>query len=112
MLDEDGLQFGGADAGLAHQRHPVAAGNASARPHTQGAAPGARWAIITIQSGLERAGQGEVQVVDIGIPRGAPATSAIGLIGAAVLVPIILAYTAHAYWVFRGKVDSDAGYHH
>ncbi len=32
------------------------------------------------------------------------------LVGAAVLVPIILAYTAWAYWVFRGKVGSD-GYH-
>jgi len=32
------------------------------------------------------------------------------LIGAAVLVPIILAYTIWAYWVFRGKVDSE-GYH-
>ncbi|MCG6857580.1 MAG: cytochrome d ubiquinol oxidase subunit II [Salaquimonas sp.] len=33
------------------------------------------------------------------------------LVGAVVLVPIILAYTAHAYWVFRGKVDSESGYH-
>lgn len=33
------------------------------------------------------------------------------LVGVAILVPIILAYTAHAYWVFRGKVDPDAGYH-
>lgn len=33
------------------------------------------------------------------------------LIGAAVLIPIILAYTAHAYWVFRGKTDEGAGYH-
>lgn len=32
------------------------------------------------------------------------------LIGAAILVPVILAYTAWAYWVFRGKVD-EAGYH-
>ena len=32
------------------------------------------------------------------------------LIGAGVLVPIILAYTAWAYWVFRGKVGED-GYH-
>lgn len=32
-------------------------------------------------------------------------------VGAVVLVPIILAYTAYAYWVFRGKVDPDAGYH-
>ncbi|MGZ9810787.1 cytochrome d ubiquinol oxidase subunit II [Pseudoroseicyclus sp. H15] len=33
------------------------------------------------------------------------------LIGAAVLVPIILIYTAFAYWVFRGKIDPEAGYH-
>ncbi|MCB2053871.1 MAG: cytochrome d ubiquinol oxidase subunit II [Geminicoccaceae bacterium] len=33
------------------------------------------------------------------------------LVGAAVLIPLILAYTAHAYWVFRGKVDPRAGYH-
>jgi len=32
------------------------------------------------------------------------------LVGAAVLLPIILAYTAHAYWVFRGKVGTE-GYH-
>lgn len=33
------------------------------------------------------------------------------LIGTAVLLPIILAYTGYAYWVFRGKVDPDEGYH-
>jgi len=33
------------------------------------------------------------------------------LAGAAVLVPIILAYTGYAYWVFRGKVDPEEGYH-
>ncbi len=32
------------------------------------------------------------------------------LIGAGIMVPVILAYTAWAYWVFRGKVGSD-GYH-
>jgi cytochrome bd ubiquinol oxidase subunit II len=32
------------------------------------------------------------------------------LVGTAILVPIILAYTAWAYWVFRGKVDAE-GYH-
>ena len=29
----------------------------------------------------------------------------------AVLIPIILAYTGYAYWVFRGKVDPGEGYH-
>jgi cytochrome bd ubiquinol oxidase subunit II len=32
------------------------------------------------------------------------------LIGVAITMPLILAYTAWAYWVFRGKVDQD-GYH-
>jgi cytochrome d ubiquinol oxidase subunit II len=33
------------------------------------------------------------------------------LFGVAVLVPLILGYTAWAYWVFRGKVRSGSGYH-
>ncbi|WP_186388913.1 cytochrome d ubiquinol oxidase subunit II [Stappia sp. TSB10P1A] len=33
------------------------------------------------------------------------------LVGAAVLIPMILAYTAYAYWVFRGKVRPGEGYH-
>jgi cytochrome d ubiquinol oxidase subunit II len=41
----------------------------------------------------------------------APANSqAFMLVGALVMVPIILAYTGYAYWVFRGKVGTD-GYH-
>ena len=30
--------------------------------------------------------------------------------GAAVLIPMILAHTGHAYWVFRGKVRPEDGY--
>jgi cytochrome d ubiquinol oxidase subunit II len=33
------------------------------------------------------------------------------LVGAGVLVPLILAYTAYSYWVFRGKVNASGGYH-
>lgn len=33
------------------------------------------------------------------------------LIGAIILLPLILAYTAYSYWVFRGKIDPDSGYH-
>lgn len=33
------------------------------------------------------------------------------LVGAGVLVPIILAYTAYVYWIFRGKIGADTGYH-
>ena len=38
------------------------------------------------------------------------ASQAFMLVGAAVLVPLILAYTAWSYWVFRGKVAHE-GYH-
>ena len=31
--------------------------------------------------------------------------------GAAFLVPIMLAYIAYNYWVFRGKVRRGEGYH-
>jgi cytochrome bd ubiquinol oxidase subunit II len=33
------------------------------------------------------------------------------LVGTAILLPVILAYTAYSYWVFRGKVDPEGGYH-
>lgn len=39
------------------------------------------------------------------------ASLAFALVGAVVLVPIIFAYTAYAYWVFRGKMDPSEGYH-
>jgi cytochrome d ubiquinol oxidase subunit II len=40
-----------------------------------------------------------------------PASQRFLLVGTVVLLPIILAYTAHNYWVFRGKVTSESGYH-
>ena len=41
----------------------------------------------------------------------APHTSQLFLlVGAVVLIPLILGYTAWSYWVFRGKVDEE-GYH-
>jgi cytochrome d ubiquinol oxidase subunit II len=33
------------------------------------------------------------------------------LVGAGILIPIILAYTAYAYYIFRGKVRIGEGYH-
>jgi len=33
------------------------------------------------------------------------------LVGVAVLIPLILGYTAWAYWVFRGKIRPGSGYH-
>ncbi|MFW6027211.1 MAG: cytochrome d ubiquinol oxidase subunit II [bacterium] len=41
----------------------------------------------------------------------APASSLIFfLVGAAVLLPVVLGYTAYTYWVFRGKVRPAEGY--
>jgi cytochrome d ubiquinol oxidase subunit II len=39
-----------------------------------------------------------------------PASQVFMLVGVGIMVPIILAYTGYAYWVFRGKV-SHVGYH-
>ena len=50
----------------------------------------------------------EVTIYEAAAPR---ASQLFMLVGAAVLIPVILAYTAYAYWVFRGKVDPDTGYH-
>lgn len=33
------------------------------------------------------------------------------LVGALILLPVILGYTAYAYWLFRGKVTEGEGYH-
>ena len=33
------------------------------------------------------------------------------LVGTLVLLPMILTYTAYTYWVFRGKIDPEDGYH-
>ena len=42
----------------------------------------------------------------------APANSQVFMLfGVAVLIPLILGYTAWAYWVFRGKVKPEGGYH-
>ena len=39
------------------------------------------------------------------------ATQAFFLVGTVFLLPIILMYTGWSYWVFRGKVRGDLGYH-
>ncbi len=39
-------------------------------------------------------------------------TQAFLLVGTLFLLPVILVYTGWSYWVFRGKVRADIGYHH
>lgn len=41
----------------------------------------------------------------------APESQLFLLLGMLFVIPIVLAYTAWTYWVFRGKVKADAGYH-
>ena len=50
----------------------------------------------------------EVTLWEAAAPR---ASQVFMLVGASVLIPLILAYTAYAYWVFRGKIDPESGYH-
>ncbi len=40
-----------------------------------------------------------------------PSSQKFLLVGASVLIPVVLAYSAYAYWVFRGKVDTETHYH-
>jgi len=41
----------------------------------------------------------------------APASQSFMLVGTVVLLPLILAYTAYVYWLFRGKVGPGESYH-
>ena len=50
---------------------------------------------------------GQITIWDAAAPA---ASLSFMLIGALILIPVILAYTTYAYWVFRGKVKDD-GYH-
>ena len=34
------------------------------------------------------------------------------LVGTGIILPLILLYTGWVYYVFRGKIDEEAGYHH
>jgi cytochrome d ubiquinol oxidase subunit II len=40
-----------------------------------------------------------------------PSSQLFLLVGVGALIPVVLGYTGYVYWVFRGKVDADAGYH-
>jgi cytochrome d ubiquinol oxidase subunit II len=40
-----------------------------------------------------------------------PSTQAFLMVGTLFLLPVILVYTGWSYWVFRGKVRADVGYH-
>lgn len=40
-----------------------------------------------------------------------PSSQMFMLVGVAITMPLIIAYTAYAYWIFRGKIDPAHGYH-
>jgi len=50
---------------------------------------------------------------DMTFRQAANADNALGLmlVGAAILLPAIIGYSVWVYWLFRGKVGADAGYH-
>lgn len=41
-----------------------------------------------------------------------PSSQTFILIGTVVLLPLVLAYTAYVYWLFRGKIGPGQSYHH
>ena len=49
--------------------------------------------------------------ISIWAAAGPPQSLGFSLVGALLIVPVILMYTAWGYWVFRGKVHADTGYH-
>jgi cytochrome d ubiquinol oxidase subunit II len=49
--------------------------------------------------------------VDIWQAAGPPQSLGFTLVGALLIIPVILGYTAWGYWVFRGKVTGAEGYH-
>jgi cytochrome d ubiquinol oxidase subunit II len=40
-----------------------------------------------------------------------PETQVFLLVGFVFLIPVVLANTAYSYWIFRGKITQDVGYH-
>jgi cytochrome d ubiquinol oxidase subunit II len=40
-----------------------------------------------------------------------PETQVFLLVGFVFLIPVVLANTAYSYWIFRGKITQDMGYH-
>ena len=40
-----------------------------------------------------------------------PSSQVFMLVGTAIAMPLILGYTAYAYWIFRGKIDPENSYH-
>ena len=53
--------------------------------------------------GVQADGQGQAAAV--------PASQIFMLLGTLVLLPVILGYITFVYWLFRGKVRADIGYH-
>jgi cytochrome d ubiquinol oxidase subunit II len=41
-----------------------------------------------------------------------PSSQAFLLVGMLIVLPILLVYFGYTYWVFRGKIGEDVGYHH
>jgi cytochrome bd ubiquinol oxidase subunit II len=50
----------------------------------------------------------EISIYEAAAPR---SSQVFLLIGMLILLPVLLAYVAYTYWVFRGPVTEDAGYH-
>ena len=51
----------------------------------------------------------DITIYEAAAPRSSQVFLLVGVLG---LLPILLAYVGYTYWVFRGKIGEDVGYHH
>ena len=51
----------------------------------------------------------DISIYDAAAPR---SSQVFLLVGVSILLPVLLCYVGYTYWVFRGKVGEDVGYHH
>ncbi|MBL8556841.1 MAG: cytochrome d ubiquinol oxidase subunit II [Phenylobacterium sp.] len=85
------------------------------RPERHHAGPfvGAWIVFLSGYAGLAASFFPNIVPYDLSFRDAANADNALALLlsGVAILLPMILGYTIWVYWLFRGKVGSDAGYH-
>ena len=74
---------------------------------------GAMLVFLSGYMGLAASFMPSIVPYDIGFREAAAPDNALGLmlVGTAFILPLILAYTGWVYWVFRGKVTPETGYH-
>jgi cytochrome d ubiquinol oxidase subunit II len=92
------MAFGGARSGKSHPHTPIVGAALAFLSGYLGLAVGFLPFIVPYAMTYEEAAS-------------SPGALKMMLGGTAVLLPLILGYSGWVYWIFRGKVGEDAGYH-